>query len=101
MPALMRAMGHDVRISKKGYLDLVHVLAGAVQKAQRESASTGRKLGQEDGKIGELELKHRLLAHDAVTVADLRKQLAAKDVWIAILAESSANLKLAFLIDDT
>lgn len=89
---LVKAVGHDVRILKKKYLDLVRVLTERVQKAQRESATTTRQLFERDGEICELEVNVRLCADDAVTVADLQKQLAARITQISNTEKSSSNL---------
>lgn len=57
-------IGRAVPVSKKGYADLVHQLAGEVQNARRKSEDDRRKLGKRDGKTEELNLKVHLLVDD-------------------------------------
>lgn len=89
----VKPVRHDVPIMKKGYLSLVGVLAEGAQKAQRELAITTRQLSEKDEIIGELKVKVCFSADDAITLADLQIQLAVKNARLAILEESSVNLK--------
>lgn len=52
--SLVKAVRHNVPISKKGYLALARVLAKRVQKAQLESATTTPQLSEKDWRITEL-----------------------------------------------
>lgn len=89
---LVTAVGHDVLISRKLYLDLVRVVTDNVQKAKLESGATSQQFFEKKGKIVELELKVRLLTSDSVAVLGLKKQLASRDGRITVLEESSANV---------
>lgn len=50
------------------------VLADKAQKAQREWDATTRQFCEKGRKIGELELKVRLLIDDSVAASGLKKQ---------------------------
>lgn len=51
---IFTAVGHDVPISEKGYLDLLRGLSDKVQKAQRKTDATTRQLSEKERKIGEM-----------------------------------------------
>lgn len=70
--SLVKAVGHDVPIQKNVDLDLVHILADKVLKAQRGLDGTTWQIFEKEGMIMELELKFRLFADDSVAVVYLR-----------------------------
>lgn len=55
------------------------------QKAPLESVATTRQLSEQNGKIGDVELKFRLLTDDPVAVLHLNKQSAAWDAQITVV----------------
>lgn len=66
--SLVTAVGHEIPVSKKGYLELIRTLSNKVRNEQRESKATTRQLAVEEVKIRELEMKGRLMTDDSVVV---------------------------------
>lgn len=70
---LSTAVGYEVNVSKKGYVELLRSLSTELLSARHESDIAAHKSAGQDAKMGQLELKVQLLADDAVKVGDLRK----------------------------
>lgn len=75
----MNEVGCSAPVSRKGYADLVHQLAGAVRVAHLKSEVYRLELAERDGKIKKLNLKVQLLADGLEKVARLRTQMTKKD----------------------
>lgn len=61
-------------------------------KCKTRSLVTTRKLAVYNSRIGELELKVRLLTNDFTVALDMRKQLTARDDKVAVMEKSSTIL---------
>lgn len=74
--SLVAALGHEVPVSKREYLEMGHTLADRGQKVQSKSEVTTRELAANEAKIEEFELKETDVS---VLVSDLKKQFAVWD----------------------
>lgn len=91
------AIGSKVRVSKKGYVELLSSFAAEVQSARREPGVTACRWAELIVNVGELELKGRLLADDTGKVGELQKLLSAKEAerisTMSALEASETTLK--------
>lgn len=70
--SLVSAVGYDLFVSKKGFVELLRSLAGEVLTRRIECEATTRHLDDRTTKVGELGLKARLLAEEAGQVGALQ-----------------------------
>lgn len=84
---MVKAIVHDVPISKKRYLHFLRFVAEKVQRAQSKADGTTPQLSEKGEKTVELELKACLSTDDYVVLVNRRGQLAARNARIAVLEE--------------
>lgn len=71
MRTLIIAVGQEVPVSKKVYVEFLWCFGTEIQTARRESQAASGELDVQKERVGELELKGQILAHAAKKAADL------------------------------
>lgn len=80
---LITAAVHEMSVSKKGYVKLLHSFATEAQKARYEFQATSRESGGQKEKVEEWQLKVQLLTEAAEKGADLQKRMSDKEIELA------------------
>lgn len=78
MPSLVSGVGHEVPVSKEGYVEFVRSLAGELQSGCLECEASTQQLAELNSKIEELKLKDRLLVDVDGHVGKTQRPLNAR-----------------------